>query len=256
MYCMKKYLVIVTAVIMISSLNSFGQKGKELIFGVGGAITSVWIQNQNFYGEPEIDYGPKMGYAFTFNFGYNFTEKISVVAEFQYSAQGQKYDGKQSFDGHKYDTKRSIDLQYFNIPVFAKYSFGTGNAKFRFMIGPQFSFLNEATQNYTRDGKTIGTTKTDLNGKSFVTDAKNIKDRFVNTDISIAIDLGADIYLSKKFFINAGFRVNYGFKDINDPAYRLNDIDGEYSPSHNAWAGLYVGINYILDVQGYSQRSF
>jgi len=253
---MKKFLSIVAAVIMISSLNSYGQKGKELIFGAGGALTSVWIQNQNFYGEPEIDYAPKMGYAFSFNFGYNFTEKLSAVTEFQYSAQGQKYDGKQSFDGHKYDTKRDISLQYFNIPVFVKYSFGTGGTKFRFMLGPQFSFLNNATQTYTRDDKVLGTYKTDLNGKPFQTDAENIKDRFINTDISIAFDLGADVYLSKKFFVNAGFRVNYGFKDINESAYRLNDIDGEYSPSHNAWAGLYVGINYILDVQGYSQRSF
>jgi hypothetical protein len=253
---MKKILTVVVAVIMVSSFNSYGQKGKELIFGAGGAITSVWIQNQNFYGEPEINYAPKMGYAITFNFGYNFTEKISAVAEFQYSAQGQKYDGKQNIGGIKYDTKRDINLQYFNIPVFAKYSFGTGNTKFRVMLGPQFSFLNSATQTYTRDGKVLGTEATNLNGKVFHTDTKNIKDRFINTDISIAFDLGADIYLSKKLFINAGFRVNYGFKDINDPAYRINDLDGEYSPSHNAWAGLYVGINYLLDVQGYSQRSF
>ncbi len=253
---MKKYLVIVAAVIMISSLNSFGQKGKELVFGVGGAITSVWIQNQNFYGETEIDYAPKMGYALTLNFGYNFTEKISAITEFQYSMQGQKYEQKKSSSGPNYDTKRDINLQYFNIPVFFKYSFGSSTTKFRVMLGPQFSFLNEATQTYTRDGKTIGTTQTDLNGNTFVTDATNIKNRFENFDIGIAVDLGADIYLSKKFFINAGLRVNYGFKDINDPAYRLKDSSGEYSPSHNAWGGLYFGINYILDVQGYSQRSF
>ena len=253
---MKKISAIIVTVIMISSVNSYGQKGKELIFGAGGAITSVWIQNQNFYGEPEIDYAPKMGYAFSFNFGYNFTPNISAVGEFQYSLQGQKYDGKQNINGTKYNTERDINLQYFNIPIFFKYSFGTGGTKFRFMLGPQFAFLNSATQTYTRDGKVLGTEKTDLNGKTFKTDAENIKDRFINTDIGIAFDLGADIYVSKKFFINAGIRANYGFKDINEEAYRLNDLDGEYSPSHNAWAGLYVGINYLLDVQGYSQRSF
>jgi len=253
---MKKYSAFLLVVFLMLSFISNAQKGKELIIGVGGAVNSVWIANQNFYGEPEVDYAPKMGYLGSFNLGYDITSNMSVIAEFQYSRQGQKYEGKQSIDGNKYDVLRDINLNYFNIPVFFKYAFGDKETKFRFMVGPQFGFLLDATQTYTRDGKTLGTAVTDVDGKPFFTDATNIKDRFESNDIGFALDIGADIHLSKQFFINAGFRGNYGFKDINAAPYRLKDIDGNYTPSHNFWGGLYFGINYKIDVEGYNQRSF
>lgn len=253
---MKKYSICPLVFLLLLSLTTNAQKRKEVIIGVGGAVNSVWIMNQNFYGEPEIDYAPKMGYLGSFNLGYNFTENISVGTEFQYSMQGQKYDGKQSFNSNKYDVLRNISLTYFNIPVFFKYSFGDKETKFRFMVGPQFSFLMDATQTYTRDPQEQVPSLTDLNDKPFYSDAADIKDRFESNDISFALDVGADIHLSKQFFVNAGFRGNYGFKDINASAYRLNNYDGEYTPSHNLWGGLYLGINYKIDVEGYNQRSF
>lgn len=253
---MKKLLLLFVGLMLISATNSFAQKGKEVILGVNGAVTSVSIINQNFYGEPEIEYAPKVGYAVSATLGYNFTENISVLTELQYSLQGQKYEGKQSFNGNKYDVNRDINLRYFNIPLFFKYSFGDKKTKFRFLIGPQFNMLLEATQEYTRDGQKLGTTAVNLDGETFVTDAGEISDRFENTDISLAVDVGADIHLSDQWYISAGLRGNYGFKDINAPAYRMNDIDGEYTPSHNLWGGLYVGIHYKIDVESYSQRSF
>ena len=258
---MKKVILILAGLILIIIYNANAQKGKELTFGIGGALTSVWIMNQNFYGEPEVNYAPKMGYATSFNVGYNFTENITVATEFQYSAQGQKYNDKQNLNGTKYEVDRNIDLRYLNIPLFFKYAFGDKQTKFRFMAGPQFGILLDATQDYTRNGKKLpyGTDiekPKNLEGISFIPDADNIKNRFEKNDFSIVLDVGADIHLSKQFFISAGGRINYGFKDINAPAYRINDGDGEYLPSHNAWGGLYVGIHYKLDVEGYSQRSF
>ncbi|OQX77142.1 MAG: hypothetical protein B6D61_07650 [Bacteroidetes bacterium 4484_249] len=254
---MKKLIVIVSGLFVLLSLNVNAQKGKELIFGVGGALNSVWIMNQNFYGEPEVDYAPKMGYAVSFNLGYNFDENMSIMTELQYSLQGQKYDGKQNLvGGDTYNVERDINLRYFNIPLFFKYSFGTSVTKFRFLAGPQFGFLLESTQEYLRDGKKLGTFAVDLENNNFVTDASTITDRFESMDISLVLDVGADIHLSDQFFISAGARINYGLKDINAAAYRINDLDGEYKPSHNFWGGLYVGINYKLDVEGYSQRSF
>lgn len=252
---MKKILSIL-ALILCINLTSFSQKGHELILGVGGSISSVWIMNQNFYGEPELNYAPKMGYAGSLNLGYNFTENFSIGTEVQYSIQGQKYEDKQTMEGVKYDAARDITTTYLNIPLFFKYAFGTSGTKFRFMAGPQFGKLLDATQTYTRNGTTMGTDAVDLEGNTFKTDAKNIKDRFEVYDIGIALDVGADIHLSDKFFISPGFRMNYGFNDINAEAFRINDLDGEYSPSHNVWGGLYISINYKIDVEGYNQRSF
>ena len=50
--------------------------------------------------------------------------------------------------------------------------------------------------------------------------------------------------------------MNYGFTDINAAAYRIKDIDNEYSPSRNVWGGIYISINYKVDVESYNQRSF
>lgn len=253
---MKKLAIIITAFILMVSFNSMAQKGKEVILGAGTAITSTWIMNQNFYGEPEVDYAPKVGYDVSFNFGYNFTENISALAELQYSLQGQKYEGKQSIDGIKYDVERDINLRYFNIPVFFKYAFGTEDLKFRVLAGPQIGILLEATQDYTRDGQKQGDPVYDLDGEEFIPYASNITDRFEHIDFSMAVDIGADIHVSDKFYVSAGLRGNYGFTDINASAYRLQDLDREYSPSQNVWGGLYISINYKLDVEGYRQRSF
>ncbi|MEZ5196441.1 MAG: porin family protein [Bacteroidales bacterium] len=254
---MKKAFLIISGLILIASLNTHAQKGKELILGVGGGLTSVWIVNQNNYGEPELKYLPKMGYAASFNLGYNFDESMAIMTELQYSMQGQKYDGKQNIQGTTYNVDRDINLRYFNIPLFFKYGFGTSNTKFRFLVGPQFGILLEATQEYLRDGKKQGPLLINLDNEPFSPYKSDITDRYEKTEISLVLDVGADIHLSDQFFISAGARINYGLKDINVEAYRMNDLENnEYSPSHNFWGGLYVGVNYKLDVEGYSQRSF
>lgn len=252
---MKKIILIAFSLSLIFA-GAYAQKGKEIVIGVGGGVTSVWIVNQSFYGEPEVDYAPKMGYAGSLNLGYNFNKSISVMTELQYSLQGQKYDGKQNMGGTSYNVERNIDLGYLNIPLLFKYAFGSGGTKFRFLAGPQVGLLMNATQDYLRNDKKIGSKATDQDGKLFVTDDNDITDRFEKTDFSLVVDIGADIHLSDLFFITAGIRGNYGLTEINAEPYRIENLEGEYLPSNNLWGGVYIGICYKLDVQGYSQRSF
>jgi hypothetical protein len=257
---MKKITTIAMGLLILVSLNTRAQKGKEIILGVGGAFTTVWILNQSFYGEPEIDYAPKTGYAASLNLGYNFTKNISALTELQYSLQGQKYDGDQKIGSSEYKTLRDINLRYFNIPLFFKYAFGSGGTKFRFMAGPQVGILLEANQDYTRDDKKFSyeIVKENLSGDNITLQpgAGNITERFEKTDFSLVLDIGADIHISDLFYINAGIRGNYGLMEINAAPYRIKNLDGEYTTSKNLWGGIYVGINYKLDVQSYSQRSF
>ncbi len=259
---MKKILVIVVGLVILVSLNTQAQKGKEIILGVGGAFTTVWIINQSFYGEPEVDYAPKIGYAGSLNLGYNFTESISVITELQYSLQGQKYDGDQKIGGTEYKALRDIDLRYLNIPLFFKYAFGSGGTKFRFMAGPQVGILLGANQDYTRDGKKYSSdlaafpSQLNLEGESFQPGASDITERYEKTDFSLVIDIGADVHLSDLLYISGGIRGHYGLMEINAVPYQIKNLDGEYTASKNLWGGIYVGINYKLDVQGYSQRSF
>ncbi|MCD4747371.1 MAG: PorT family protein [Bacteroidales bacterium] len=249
---MKKLFLLLIVSSLFFTTNAFAQKSKQLNIGLGGAFTNTWIVHQNFYGEPEVDYAPKFSYGAIFSLGYDFTEQIALRIEAGYSAQGQKYDGKQNSQS----VKRDIKLNYLNIPLFFKYSFGTGLTKFRFMAGPQLSILLSAEQDYTRDGQVTGKMMPDVNNINFQTDATDIKNRFESTDFGFALDIGADIYLSKEFYINAGLRGNYGFSDINAPDYRIENIDGVYEPSHNLFGGIYVGINYLIDVESYKQRNF
>jgi hypothetical protein len=253
---MKNSTLIVITVLFAISFSSRAQKGKELVIGVNGALTSVSVLYQNFYGEPEVDYAPKIGYAASFNMGYNFTKSLGIMAEAQYSVQGQKYEGPQNFAGNKYDVERDIDLRYLNIPLFFKFSSGDKLVRFRFLAGPQVGILLDATQEYLRSGKKIETIVNDVDGNSFITDANDIKNRFDKFDFGIAGDVGADFHISDVLYLTAGMRGNYGFRDINARAYRIDDLDGEYTPSHNMWGGLYIGIYYKIDVQGYNQRSF
>jgi len=261
---MKRTVFIIGCALIVFFTKVNAQKGKEIILGVGGAVTSTWIVNQNFYGEPECDLAPKYGYAASFNLGYNFTENIALMTELQYSHQGQKYKDKQAWAGNVFPiVERDIRLYYLNIPVFFKYMFGTQTTQFRVMVGPQFGILMDAEQEYLRtegnssELKRISTYVDDKNGKNFDVTSPNIKDRIEPLDIGIALDVGADISLSDKFYISAGLRFNYGFKDVNTEPYKLENYKGEpYEPSNNTWGGLYLGINYRLDVEGYSQRSF
>jgi hypothetical protein len=254
---MKKIILIAFSLCLLF-LGAFAQKGKEIIIGVGVAAANTWIINQNFYGEPEIDYAPKFGYAASLNLGYNFTGNIAMITELQYSHQGQKYDGEQHWPGGDFnDVTRDIKLYYLNIPVFFKYAFGKDLTKFRFMVGPQFGILMNAEQEYLRDGTKQPTTAVDAFGHQFNTTETVIKDRYENLDIGVAFDIGTDITLSDLFYISAGLRFNYGFKDVNAEPYHLENYKGEvYEPSNNLWGGVYVGICYKLDIQGYSQRSF
>lgn len=262
---MKRTLLIIGCLVILFSANLYSQKGKEIILGAGTGVTSTWIVNQNFYGEPECEYAPKYGYALNLNFGYNFTEHIALMAEFQYSQQGQKYKDKQSWDGNVFPiVERDITLKYFNIPLLFKYMFGTKSTQFRVLVGPQLGILWDAEQEYLRtetagntDLKRISTYVDDLEGNNFDVTAPDINDRIMPVDIGAVLDIGADFSPSKVFFISAGLRFNYGFTDINSEPYRLENYKGEsYELSNNISGGLYLSFNFRLDVEGYNQRSF
>jgi|GEM_PF-685239 len=262
---MKKMRCILFALFFLTTLSQvFPQKGKEVIVGAGGAFIDVWIVHQNFYGKlPEVDYAPKLSGAYYATFGYSFTEQFSMLAELSFSGQGQKYEGKQTISGSTYEIERHIKLRYLNIPLFFKYTFGEGGTRFRVMGGPYLGLLLDANQEYLWDGDEIlnnplalftpkGETENvyaDYNG--------SIEERYGNTDYGIALDIGADIFATEKFFISAGLRMNYGLTDINTDPYRLDKFDGAaYEPSHNLFGGAYISLNYLIDVQSYKQRSF
>jgi len=132
----------------VSTLSA--QKEKKFDIGLQAGYNNTWIINQNNYGLSELDYDSYWGLAYNLQLGYNFTNELGLFTEIGISNQGQKYDGNMD----QYDVvEREINMSYLNIPVFFKFSYGESVARFKLLVGPQFSFLQKAEQTYILDGK-------------------------------------------------------------------------------------------------------
>lgn len=224
--------------------SATAQKDKHFEIGLQGGYGSVWIINQNNYGLPEMDYEYTWGGGFNFQAGYNFTKNIGLFTEVGILNQGQQYKDE---GAGKSEIARAIDLKYLNVPVFFKYSYGESRARFRLLVGPQFSFLQKAEQTYTKNGNDLSYMLQDKEGNTFDAGASDITDRYNSMDIAFVLDLGADIFIMENIlYASIGARMFYGLTDINASAYHLENLDGNYEPSHNAGVTFMLGLHYII----------
>jgi hypothetical protein len=236
-----KKIVFLLVVIVPISLKSFSQKG--LGFGFGGAVNSTWILNQNTYGDAELKTKSKFNTEGQVTVGYNILPCFGVWTGFGVAKLGQKYEGEQN----SLKATRNIDLLYSVVPVLLRFSAGGERVKFHGLVGPEFAFLRYASQEYERGGTVLSdTSAVSLSGLHFDKGANDITGRYQKNDILLLVDLGIDLYLTSSLFINAGLKINYGFKDINAADYRLPNSKNEYKASQNAYAGISVGINYLI----------
>jgi len=241
---MKLRTLITLMIIGLTIATATAQKDKHFEIGLQGGYGSSWIINQNNYGLEEMDYEYTWGPAFNLQAGYNFNNNIGLFTEIGISNQGQKY-----FDTwHNTDEmKRTVSMKYLNVPIFFKYSYGESRARFRLLAGPQFSFLQNAEQEYTVNGVDFHKQIADKDGNMFDAGKKDIKDRYNSMDIALVIDLGADIFIIEEMiYFSAGARFYYGMTDINASAYQLKNMDGNYDASHNAGLIFNLGFHYII----------
>lgn len=246
---MKLRTTITLMLICFAFITVNAQKAKKFDLGLQVGYSNTWIVNQNNYGLPELDYDPYWGLSYNLQAGYNFTNELGLFVEVGMANTGQKYKGNMN----QYDeVKRTIDMSYLNVPVLFKYTYGTTRARFRLLVGPQFGFLQTAEQTYTLDGTDIN----DIhefkdwemsNGEIVQPGQKDIKERYNSTDISMVLDLGADIFvMPEMLYLSIGFRGYWGLTDINADDYQVNNFDGNYDPSHNAGGGFYLGFHYVI----------
>jgi len=271
---MKKIGLIVSVMLIIGSLsaqqariNASAMVSNRLFVGLEGALTSVIIMQENAYGESEIDYKAKFGNGYGINIGYILNEHIGFVTGITFSKQGVKYgDVKQTGTFYTLpdegsasaleftNVSRDITTTYMNIPVLFRFSFGSpeNRSRFRLLLGPQFSFLRNATQEYKRvlnegDLKRIDTWVKDLDGNWFSVADPEIKDRISKNDIQIAFDIGSEFLIGNHIMLSTGFRGNYGFSDVNAESYRIkSNKDEVYVPSNNLYGGIYLSLNYLI----------
>ena len=233
-----KKIAVFALLFFVGSSFLYAQKGVG--FGLNFAYHSIWTLNQSAYGDAELDEVTTFHPAFGVQGFYNLTDFFGVNVEFNKVMLGQKYE-----DVAKSIT-REIKLNYWAVPILAKLAFGGDKAKFHFMIGPELAFLTKASQTYKLGTANFPGSTKDLDGKSFVKAAEDVKDRYEKMDVMLAFDLGADIKITDIILLNAGLRANYGFKDINATAYRIKNVKGDYTASQNAYFGLQLGVSYFI----------
>ncbi len=237
---MKKLSAIVGFALL--ALNGYTQKG----FTIGANVMplNINIINQNTWGNGrEYDYKPTYNFSFGIDVGYNLSDHMGISTGYWFTNLGQQY--LDSYSGS--DWERTLTLKYNMIPVMVRFN-GTGS-KVNFLggAGVVIANLQEAQQEWLRDGAPYSETiENPITLESFDLGATDVTERFNASDLLISLDLGARISFGEKLYLDATLNVGYGLNDINHPDWQIPNGSGIYDPSHNAYAGLKLGLAYVL----------
>jgi hypothetical protein len=203
-----------------------------------------------------------------FNFGVDFTNKFGLSLESILSNQGQIYEVINAAE--QIAGERKIELKYLNLPLMMRFmSGGNGAARANFNLGPQLSFLTEASEtlmfeagDYTipddpefvlPEGATDNLDGTydipEGNGSPEEIYSKALND-FKTTEFQIAAAFGLDIDLAKHLYLSTQIRANYSLTDMkNGDAWetlsgdRPQDI---FSQRANLLVGIQLGLHYTF----------
>ena len=232
------------SLLFLALLIPASQAQKGLNVGANFMALNTNIVNQDTWGNGrEYDYKVTFNTSFGIDVGYGISDHMGIYTGYWFTDLGQNYED--SYSGSEWE--RSLTLKYNMIPVMLKFN-GTGS-KVNFLggVGVVFASLNEAQQEWLRDGESFSQTITNpITGQTFDLGASDVTERFAESDIMINLDLGARIPFSEKLFMDVTANFGYGFKDINAEDWQIVNGSGEYDPSHNAFGGLKIGLAYIL----------
>lgn len=244
---MKHVLFIVLSFLLVNTTQAQVTSISSINVG-GGLFTGLsLIAEQNNYGASELTYVPTLSYSGGVSVNVNWYENLGIQIEGNYAFQGQKYYDIQN----KKETNKNLILNYIQIPVLFKYTFtdySINNAApdLFFLIGPQFSFLQNAKLEHFRDGTAMSFTEyhNDVFNPlvsrlpEYTTDI----DLFNNFDLSITSSFGAQFELSDYLILTAESRLSWGISDINARDWRFPDLRNNYTASRNYAWGLKIGL--------------
>jgi hypothetical protein len=244
---MKKVITLILLGFMLIPAT-YAQKGLQL--GANFNYLSSSIVNQNVWGiGREYDYKISTNTSFGLDVGYNFNDRMGVYTGFWMTNLGQGYSDEYAVGEAEANSvwERDIKLKYNVIPLMLRFSNSFNRVNFLGGIGVSFAFLNTAEQTWTQDGAVYTETfENPITEKEFIAGATDVTDRFAGSDIFLNLELGARIFLIDELYLDASFFGGYGIKDINAEDWKIENKDGEYKGSHNAFGGIKVGIAYVL----------
>lgn len=238
---MKKTLIIVLSLI---SLSLSAQKGFS-VGASGGYIGSVFI-NQNTWGVGyEYDYdGVSTQFIYHINGGYGITESIRINVGVGKLFLEQNYHD--NINGNEFT--RQLSSNYISIPVTVSYKTGNNHpAYFIIGIGAEFAFSGKFTQDWRKNGEPYLESGINAEGDTFVYGQKDVTNRFNKNTILFICEIGGGFKLVNHLFLDITIVAGYGLTDINASSYRINDASGNYSGTHNAYAGISCGLVYYFN---------
>lgn len=271
---MSKRVFLLSVLVLASFQLSWSQVQVHL--GATSAYNATFVLDKGLSEDPR--YNAKMTYNWApvgFNVGVDFSRSFGLSLEAIMAKQGQIYeiiDVAETIVG-----ERKIDMSYLSLPLLMRFmSKGNAGARANFNLGPQISFLQDASEilQYTAHTQTFpqGTTlpegATDMvqNPDGSVTAtiptqspeeilSKEAND-FKNTEFQIAAALGLDIDLSRHLYLSTQIRANYSLTDMRNGDVIEKIKNGDSSDIFGQRANLLVGVQLGIHYMFGSTRSF
>lgn len=202
-----------------------------------GAKAGLNLASQSYSGIDSLTSGVDFKSLPLYSFGavleVGLTENFAIQAEANYMQKGGRSEFSGDILGITFSTKSDIRVNYLDIPVLAKYSFGGESAKGYLLAGPNFS--------YAFSGKTKIESTTPVGSDSSEEDLNFDDAAYNRTDLGLNLGIGAQFGLSDNMRLFADARYNLGLTNLNTDEDTKDDLKVK-----NRGIGINVGVLYGL----------
>ena len=199
-------------------------------------LNSVWILNQNAYGNAEMPYATTFGLTGGLGASYFMSREWGLNGSILLSKLGQNYKGEQS--GAIAD--RKLKLNYLEMPLMIMRQIPYMNYPTWISARPDIRYLVKATQDYTREdgGNPLQNEEGMMDG--------DVTDRFKQVEIAVNFSINRMVELNYSRSVMFLFSIDssFGLTDINDADWQIANTHGEYAGSHNFYIGVKAGLMF------------
>jgi hypothetical protein len=213
------------------------QSAKSTWMTTSLGLNSCWILNQNSYGNQELDYGTKFGINASIGANYFINNQYGISTGIAFGNLGQNYQGEQA----DANATRKINLKYIQVPLLVMKQLRDPQSPCWLTFGPQLMFLASASQTYSREeGSELPHPEYLPEGK------KDVTKWYKPADVMLNLGYTKVNYVRTNDKVRMMWTINmaYGLFDINAEEYQIENIHGEYKPSHNFYIGAQIGLMF------------
>lgn len=233
-----KTLYPLTIILLFLTFSGRSQQVRSLWLQGSTGINSVWLLNQNAYGNPEMAYATTFGFTGGLGVNYFMSRDWGVNGSASLARFGQDYSGDQS--GAM--ANRKVKLTYVEVPLMIMRQLPYMNHPTFISAGPDLRFLVKAYQNYMREngGQQLPNADGMIDG--------DITERFKPIDIAINLSFSrmAEVNYKSNLMLMFSVDSSFGLMDINKTGWQTPNTHGEYAGSHNFYIGVKVGLMFKI----------